>query len=84
MAHHAVNSERGIRGWRALTDQIAELKVEASAVAHTRDVWASRVRLVHPESLDPDMLDEYSRRVLNVGRPQEVVVFTEPSSDRSR
>lgn len=76
VVHHAVEGERGIHGWRVLNERVAELRSEASAVERERDLWASRVHLVHPESADTDMLDEYARRILNVGKPNEIVILT--------
>jgi cell division protein FtsB len=37
-----------------------------------------KVKLLRPDSLDPDMLEERAREVLNYTREDEVVVMTGP------
>ncbi len=81
VVHHAVDGERGIHGWRVLNERVAELRIEALTAEKARDRWARQVRLVHPESADTDMLDEYARRLLNVGKPNEIVILTDARAD---
>ena len=40
-----------------------------------RERLRRRVELLHPEHLDPDMLDERARETLGLMHPDEVVVF---------
>jgi cell division protein FtsB len=36
------------------------------------------VQLLNPKSVDRDMLDEWSRRVLGYGHPDEIVIPLDP------
>jgi cell division protein FtsB len=76
-AYHLVHGTRGLHAWWELTHQVEEaleilvdIKAEKNALAH-------RVKLLHPQSLDPDMLDERTRVMLNYGLPNEIVIVTD-------
>jgi cell division protein FtsB len=75
-AYHVVHGDRGVIAWRALEQQVASARTELAQVRSERTALELRVFLLHPGSLDPDMLDEWSRRVLNYGEPNEIVIFT--------
>jgi cell division protein FtsB len=47
---------------------LAELKAE-------RDEKERQVRMLSPDSLDPDLLDERAREALGLARPDEIVIF---------
>ncbi len=38
-----------------------------------------RVQLMRPGSMDPDLLDEKSREMLNMSKPNEIVILTPPT-----
>ena len=46
-------------------------------VRSEREALEHRVSLLHPQTLDADMLDEMARRVLGLGRPDEIIILTE-------
>lgn len=81
-AYHGVHGSRGLLAWQALELRVAEIRIDAARLAAERQRLERRVRLLHPESLDPDMLDEASRRMLNVGRDDERVIFLAPPGGR--
>jgi cell division protein FtsB len=71
---HAQSGRRGIKAtedlaieMRALTEELAKLKSE-------RSDWERRVVLLRPESLDPDMLDERARAMLDYVHPRDLVL----------
>ena len=74
-AYHGINGDRGLFAWRALEQEAAEARAKLHAVQGEREALEARVRLLYPESLDADMLDEASRRLLNYGLPDEAVVL---------
>jgi cell division protein FtsB len=75
-AYHVVHGDRGLVAWRALEQQVASARTELSRVQSDRKALERRVLLLHPGSLERDMLDEWSRRILNYGHPDEIVIFT--------
>ncbi len=69
--------------WAQLRQQVAEIRNTANSVAAERQYLESKVRLLHPASLDPDMLDERARLMLNFGHPDEIIILDPPDADPS-
>ena len=74
-AYHLVNGERGFIALLQLDQQIQEAKANATILAKERTEVESRVALMRPDQLDPDMLEERARLMLSVGHPDEVVIL---------
>ena len=72
--YHAVQGDRGLMAWLMLNQQIREATATRDEVAAERAAWERRVALLRSGSLDPDMLDERARAVLNLGHPDELVI----------
>ena len=74
--YHLVNGDRGLLAMAQLQreTQIADQNfAEADA---TRKIWERRVSELRNQSLDPDMLDERARALLNYSKKDDVIVFT--------
>jgi cell division protein FtsB len=77
IAYFAVNAYTGNHGIRAkhdLDQRIAELTVELTALKAERGDWERRVSLLRSNSLDPDMLDEQARKLLDYISPDELTM----------
>ena len=72
---HVFHGDRGLIAWAQLRQQVVEVEATAKAMAAERQYLENTVRLLHPESLDPDMLDERARLMLNFGHPDELVIL---------
>ncbi|MFO7482331.1 FtsB family cell division protein [Oceanibaculum nanhaiense] len=73
--YHAVQGERGLLAWRQVDQQIAGAEATLAEVQVVHERLARRVSLLEPASIDPDMLDERARIMLNLVHADEVVVF---------
>ncbi len=75
--YHAIQGERGVLTWLQLNHQIERTAqaLEASRAEESR--LERRVALLRRDNLDPDMLDERARAVLNFAAPGEFVIFNE-------
>jgi cell division protein FtsB len=74
--YHLVNGDRGLLAMVHLQreNQVADQNLaEAEA---TRKIWELRVSELRNQSIDPDMLDERARVLLNYARKDDIVVFT--------
>jgi cell division protein FtsB len=69
---NAYSGNRGLRAKQDLDQQIAELTAELDALKVERTSWERRIVLLKPESIDPDMLDERARILLNYADPREL------------
>jgi cell division protein FtsB len=74
-AYHTVEGDRGVLAWVRLKNEILEAELQLAKVATERQSIEHRVLLLRPDHLDPDMLEERARVMLNMGRDDEVVVF---------
>lgn len=76
-AYHAIHGDRGLLAWKALDHDVIKARADLEAIRAERVTLEKRVSLLRLESLDLDMLDEWSRRVLNYSAKDEAVIFTE-------
>lgn len=84
-AYHAVNGERGLMAWIELKDKIVAAEAAARDTAQQRRVIANRVRLLHPDHLDPDMVEERARAMLNYAYAGDIVIVDKnPTKDDGR
>lgn len=73
--YHIIQGERGVLSMMRLQQKIAVAEEELNAVQKQHDVLNHRVQLLKPDSLDPDMLEERARSVLNFARKDELVIY---------
>ncbi len=83
-AYHAVYGRHGFIAWLDIQNRIDTLQHQLSEVETKRGQLDRQVALLRPESLDPDLLDERARAALGYGGANEVVIFLERPTDRSR
>lgn len=73
--YHLIEGERGLKTWWRLNQDIEKAKVAHDSVAEKRKQLAVRVSLLRKQTLNADMVDERARRMLNILRPDEYVIF---------
>jgi cell division protein FtsB len=73
--YHLVNGERSLLAWRHIDGEIVEAEGRLVQLRREREVLERRASLLRPDHLDPDMLEERARAVLNFARPDEIVVI---------
>jgi cell division protein FtsB len=79
-AYHSVQGDRGLMAWLQLTQQVEIAQATLEKVSRERSALEHRARLLRPDNLDPDMLDERARQALSLARPDEVVILDKGSS----
>jgi len=72
---NAYTGNHGLKAREALDHQIADLAKELEAAKAERERWERRVVLLKTDSIDPDMLDERARVLLNYADPHDVTVL---------
>ena len=81
ISYFAVNAFTGDHGLRAQLDldqQMAEMKTELSRLKGERSVWERRVSLLRSDRLDPDMLEERARALLDNVDPRDATLLLNP------
>ena len=74
-AYHAVQGDRGLLAWWQVRQQMDASEVELASIKAEREYLEGMISLLHPESLDLDMLDEQTRRVLAFAQPDELLII---------
>jgi cell division protein FtsB len=77
-AYHLVQGERGLLAWMRLSQQIRQARITLAEVHAEQEPKARRVLLLR-DPIDRDLLDEQSRATLNLGGPNEIVIFNSPA-----
>ena len=80
-AFHAIQGERGLLAYKRLTDELQETQLVAGEVAKQRARWEHKVSLLRPEGIDPDMLEERARVLLNYLREDEMMIYLPKKED---
>ncbi len=60
--------------WR-LADEVSRLETKLTKIREKKSQLEHKVSLVRPESLDPDMLDERARAILNLAHPNDITIM---------
>jgi cell division protein FtsB len=71
---NAYTGNHGLRAKQDLDQQITQLGNEFAALRAERAKWERRVSLLQSESIDPDMLDERARALLDYVDPRELTL----------
>jgi cell division protein FtsB len=72
---NAYTGTHGIRARQGLDAQLARLERERDDLRQERQRWERRVALLKPQSIDPDMLDERARALLDYVDPRELTLM---------
>ena len=81
IGYFAVNAFTGNHGLRAqhdLDQQMTSIKEELDALKSERAEWEQRVSLLRPDRIDPDMLEERGRALLDYVDPRDVTLLLKP------
>jgi cell division protein FtsB len=71
---NAYTGNHGLRAKQSLDQQIAQLTAELSGLKAERAIWDRRVSLLKSDSLDPDLLDERARALLDYVDPRDLTL----------
>jgi cell division protein FtsB len=74
-AMNAYTGNHGIRARQGLDVQTARLTSERDTLRQERQQWERRVALLKSQSLDPDMLDERARALLDYVDPNDLTLI---------
>lgn len=75
LSYHAVQGDRGLIAHRQITQQLVAAQIRHKTLLRQRIVLEHRVKLLHPGSLDRDILEEQARFILGYSYPDEQVFF---------
>jgi cell division protein FtsB len=76
---NAFSGDHGLKAKQDMDQQIALLSAELAQLQIVRAQWERRIALLKPLGLDPDMLDERARALLDYVHPNDLVLMLDPS-----
>ncbi len=79
IVYHAIQGNHGFIAHMQLQKEIEVAKAALAVVSDERARLERRVHLLHPESLDPDMLEERARIMLGYAHPDDIVIIDRPA-----
>jgi cell division protein FtsB len=71
---NAYTGDHGLRAKQDLDREIAALTREFNVAAAEREQWQRRIDLLKSDRIDPDMLDERARALLDYADPHDVIM----------
>jgi cell division protein FtsB len=72
---NAYTGDHGLRAREQMDKQIATLTNDLAQASAERDTLQRRIKLLKSDSVDPDMLDERARQVLDYADPHDLVLM---------
>lgn len=72
---NAYTGDHGLRAREELDRQIADLTRQLDEATAERDLWERRVKLLKADRIDPDMLDERARALLDYVDPRDLILI---------
>jgi cell division protein FtsB len=72
---NAYSGDHGLRAREELDRQIADLTRQLDEATAERDLWERRVTLLKSDRVDPDMLDERARALLDYVDPRDLILI---------
>jgi cell division protein FtsB len=79
-AYHLVEGDRGLKAWVRLSQELQAARNDLAAVSAERARLAYRVSQMQPDHIDPDLLDQQVRKLLDVAAPNEIVIMDPPAA----
>jgi len=73
-AFYMLFGPHGYLALQRLQAQHAEAKAQYDMLQNRREALEANVKLMRPNSLDRDMADEQTRRVLGYAKPDEIII----------
>jgi cell division protein FtsB len=74
--YHLVNGDRGLLAMARLEREVQIANQNLAEAETTKKIWERRVSALRNQSIDPDMLDERARALLNFARKDDIIIFT--------
>jgi cell division protein FtsB len=75
---NAFSGNHGLNAKQDIDQQIGALSSELAKLQVERKQWERRVALLKPRGLDPDMLDERARALLDYAHPNDLTLMLRP------
>lgn len=80
LGFNVIGGQFGIASQRQMRIDIEDLKGQSATLQVDIDAYRHRSSLLEPASLDPDILTERARELLQMAKPEAMLVMTDPKT----
>jgi cell division protein FtsB len=80
MGYSAINGQFGIESRDGILAEIQVLQDRSSALQAEIDAYRHRGTLMNPRHLDPDLVSERARALLNMANAGDMLIMVDPNS----
>jgi cell division protein FtsB len=80
LGFNVIGGQYGIESQRQMRIDIENLKVKSATLQADIDAYKHRTSLFDPTRLDPDILTEKARALLQMAPPGDLIVMTDPKT----
>ena len=74
--YHTIQGERGWFAMLRMQNEVGAAETTLSKLQKDRQELQHRTDLLRDKSMDPDLLEEESRKLLNYSKPNEIIILT--------
>jgi len=82
LGYSAINGNFGIESRDEILDDIQVLKDQSAALQGEIDSFSHRNSLLNPRHLDPDIVTERARGLLNMANAGDILVMVDPNTGK--
>lgn len=81
LSFHLLHGSKGARAQWRLQEDVVAAQSKLDKLKQERDKLELKVKLLRPDSVCPDLLDEQARRVLGYANPNDVIILRKSKND---
>lgn len=78
LGYSAMSGQFGIESREDILADITVLSARSAALKAEIESYRHKASLFNPQRLDPDILDEQARALLNMAHPDDIIVMVDP------
>ncbi|MBJ7576346.1 septum formation initiator family protein [Devosia sp. MC532] len=82
LGYSAISGQFGIENRAQIIEDIQVLEDKSSALQAEIDAFKHRVQLMNPKHLDPDLITERARALLNMAHADDILVMVNPDNGK--
>lgn len=82
LGYSAISGQFGIENRAQIIEDIQVLEDKSSALQAEFDAFKHRVQLMNPKHLDPDLITERARALLNMAHTDDILVMVNPDNGK--
>ncbi|MBJ6986234.1 MULTISPECIES: septum formation initiator family protein [unclassified Devosia] len=82
LGYSAISGQFGIENRAQIIEDIQVLEDKSSALQAEIDAFKHRVQLMNPKHLDPDLITERARALLNMAHTDDILVMVNPDNGK--